>query len=264
MNQHGEFIWYELITTDPNGAEAFYTKILNWQVRDSGHPEMDYRLISAQKDVAGLMQMPDEACSAGMQSAWLGYILVEDVDASIDSILASGGQIQMPATDIPNVGRIAMLSDPQGAVFYIMKGIDDDMCHSIDPSELGQCCWNELSTSDPTAALDFYQSQFGWQKGESIPMGDQPDPYQLMHYATKRDDTGMGAVTKVMDENMPPVWTFYFNVADIDQAAELIGKNGGQVVMGPIEVPDEKFILLGIDPQGAHFALAGPRIGEEV
>jgi hypothetical protein len=257
MSQHGEFIWYELITTDPDAAEAFYCKILNWSARDSGYPEMDYRLISANTDVAGLMKMPDEACSAGMRPAWMGYILVNDVDDSIDAILAAGGQVQMPATDIPGVGRIAMLSDPQGAYFYIMSAADNDI-QSIDQSRLGQCCWNELSTTDQNAALDFYQKEFGWQKGEGMDMDGQ-GVYQLMHYAGKQENMGLGAIVDVMQEGMPPFWTFYFNVDDIDRAAEQIPSLGGQITMGPHEVPGDMFILLGIDPQGALFALIGPR-----
>ena len=108
-NKHGDFIWYELLTTDPDAAAVFYGSVLGWDVNDSGQAGMDYRLLSiGGSDIGGLMALPPDALEAGMRPIWLGYIGVEDVDVAIDGITAAGGTVHMPATDIPGVGRLAL------------------------------------------------------------------------------------------------------------------------------------------------------------
>lgn len=121
-NQQGDFLWYELITTDPDAASAFYGEILGWSTKRSIQPDMDYREFQvSQTSIGGMMAMP--ADSGDMRPGWLGYIAVDDVDATLVRVTAAGGTVHMPATDIPEVGRIAMVGDPQGAVFYVMTGI---------------------------------------------------------------------------------------------------------------------------------------------
>jgi predicted enzyme related to lactoylglutathione lyase len=111
--QHGSFVWYELLTSDPDAAAAFYGKVVGWTARDSGQEGMSYRLFDAgDGDVAGLMTIPPDAAEAGMRPGWLGYIGVADVDASVARAQAAGATVHVPPTDIPNVGRFSLLADP--------------------------------------------------------------------------------------------------------------------------------------------------------
>lgn len=156
VSKHGEFIWYELCTGDADGAQAFYSAVIGWHIAGSLTPGMDYRIVHATDDengervpVGALAQLSDEMKACGAQPVWLGYIAVDDVDASVNRIVAAGGAVSMPATDIADVGRIALVTDPQGAPFYLMRGIHDvpSAAFAADRPRVGHCAWNELASA---------------------------------------------------------------------------------------------------------------------
>ena len=124
MKQHGAFSWNELMTSDLDGAKAFYSKLFNWQLEDV-NMNMPYTLAKIDgKDAAGLMTIPPEA--EGMPAMWGGYVTVDDVDASAKQAEALGGKILMEARDIPDIGRFSVVADPQGAVLSIITYFDQD------------------------------------------------------------------------------------------------------------------------------------------
>jgi predicted enzyme related to lactoylglutathione lyase len=134
-NPHGSFVWYELLTTDAEAASRFYGEVIGWAARDAGVPGVSYRLFSNHgQDVAGHMSIP-EGAPAQMRPSWIGYVGVEDVDASVMAIAADGGRVHMPAMDMPGVGRMAMVSDPQGVPFYVMRGASDGESTSFSVTE---------------------------------------------------------------------------------------------------------------------------------
>ena len=258
-NKHGDFIWYELLTTDPDAAADFYGSVLGWEVNDSGQAGMDYRLLSiGDTNIGGMMALTSESLEAGMRPVWLGYIGVNDVDATIGAITAAGGTVRMPATDSPGVGRLALLADPQGAGFYVMRGAIEATSTAFSTTEPGHCSWNELSTSDLRAALDFYGARFGWEKGDVMDMGALGD-YQFITQGGRT----IGAMMARPPDSPPPMWTYYFRVSDIDAAAASARTGGAHILHGPCEVPGGDRILIGSDPQGALFALVGRRPGGE-
>lgn len=254
-NPHGDFIWYELLTTDADKAQSFYADVIGWTAADSGQEGMDYRILEANGDgVGGLMQLTQDMISGGGRPIWLGYISVENVDDTVAAISGGGGTIQMPAMDIPNVGRIAMVADPEGNPFYVMRGASEGASTAFSQSDVGHCAWNELSTRDQAVALSFYQRHFGWEKGDAMPMGEVGD-YQFI----VQNGMTIGAISPYIAEGGKTGWTYYFQVPDIDAAIEKIGSGGGRVVNGPHQVPGGTWIIIGVDPQGATFALIGAR-----
>jgi len=258
-NQHGDFIWYELLTDDADAAQAFYADVFGWTARGAGQPGMDYRLFEARDgEVGGLMPISDEMKAGGARPVWLGYIAVDDVDASVASITAAGGKAQMPAMDIPDVGRLAMMSDPQGAPFYVMRGASDRTSQAFAYNEprLGHCAWNELATTDRAAAIRFYAAQFGWQKDSEMDMGPA-GAYELLR---RRQGPGMfaGVMTKPPEIPMA-TWTYYFRVTDVDTAVSRTKAQGGRIIAEPSEIPGGEFAATAVDPQGAMFAFLGPR-----
>lgn len=259
--QHGSLIWYELITPDPDGAKTFYDAVVGWGIEPQPAGPMDYRMIrrSDGGNAGGVMRLSDDMAAHGGRPIWLGYICVDDVDATHAAITAEGGQVYMPATDMEGVGRIAMVSDPAGAPFYIMKPTPpadqpDAVSDVFSVDQPQHVRWNELSTSDPAGAIAFYQRHFGWKQEGSMPMGPLGD-YQFL----QRDGVAIGAVMPLMRPDARPQWTYYLGVEDIDRAAEAVRSGGGQIVQEPIEIPGGEYSLVGVDPQGASFGLVGPR-----
>jgi len=255
-NKHGDFIWYELLTSDADAAQHFYGDVVGWTFADSGQADVDYRIVNAgEHSVAGAMAITPEMAQHGAWPTWLGYIGVDDVDKCVESIGHGGGHVVMPAMDLPGVGRIAMVSDPQGAPFYVMRpaGEGESLAFAYDRPRVGHCAWNELITSDQDAAWHFYGVRFGWVKDGAMDMGPMGSYEFIRHGAM------LGAIMKGTPDMGPPHWNQYFRVADIDAACAAIGAGGGQVIHGPIEIPGGDFSLNAIDPQGAHFGLVGTR-----
>lgn len=261
-NQHGDFVWYELITSDPDAASAFYGPMLGWSVADSGMPDFDYRIASTgEAPIAGIMR-PLEGAS--LPPAWLGYIGVDDVDATVAAIREAGGAVHMEPWDLPGVGRLAFVADPQGALFYVMKGesSQESLAFSYDKQRPGHCAWNELATSDPAGAMNFYCARFGWAKDGEMDMGPM-GAYEFLRHAGRAPAGSMDGMLGAMwpkPAQMPVcAWSFYFRVPDIDAAVAHIKSNGGSLFQDPMEVPGGDFALNGTDPQGAHFSLVGAR-----
>ena len=182
---------------------------------------------------------------------WLGYINVADVDTTVSQIEQRGGRTLMPANDIPDVGRIAMVADPQGAAFYVMKPIpptDDPDARSdvFSPTEVQRCAWNELLTTDLATAKKFYTELFGWTLGDTMPMGDM-GVYQFV----EQDGTMIGAM--FAPPGRQPAWRFCFRVESLEKSIEAINAGGGEILFGPTEVPGGGRIVQANDPQGAFF-----------
>lgn len=254
---HGAFVWYELIAADIAAAANFYKAAFGWETRNAGVAGIDYRIFQLDgKDVAGLMSQPEPMRAAGAPPAWFGYVAVRSVDTAAKKIAAKGGKIYREPTDIPDIGRFAMVCDPQGALLYLFKPktSSEHRGEHPAPDAPGHVGWHELMAGDLDTAFPFYADLFGWKKADAIDMGAM-GTYQL--FANGKQTLG-GMMTK--PATVPrPYWGYYFNVSGIDSAARRVAAAGGHVINGPMEVPGGMWILHGIDPQGAFFALVGPK-----
>lgn len=257
-NPEGDFIWYELMTPDPEGSKAFYDAVVGWNIGEGAAEYNGYRMINTSDGsfAGGVLPLTAEMQQHGARPTWLGYLHVSDVDRKIADIEAVGGKALLPATDIPNVGRIAMAADPQGAPFYVMKpippaGKENEPSTVFSSDQQGRCGWNELNTSDPVAARRFYGEQFGWGTDDFMDMGEHGQ-YRFIDHQGLR----LGAISGLMPGQQPH-WRFYFRVPSIAKAKETAEAKGGSIAMGPMEVPTGDYIVIGTDPQGAEFALVG-------
>lgn len=253
---HGTPCWYELGTTDLEAAGRFYGDVLGWSVADSGMPGMAYHLATATDGgmVAGMMSV------AGQQGPpppnWCIYIAVDDADATAAAITERGGAIVVPPADIPGTGRFAICADPQGAVFGILQPLPMDTPPStfaFDQSAAGHGNWHELMSSDPAAGFAFYSGLFGWTEDEAMDMGEM-GTYQLFQ------DKGRQIGGMMRLQNLPhSSWLPYFGVDGVDATLQRITAGGGTVHNGPDEVPGGGWVAAATDPQGAWFAVVGPR-----
>jgi uncharacterized protein len=249
--KQGDFVWYELATTDQAAAVRFYEAVTGaWDVVDSGLPGMDYRIANVgTRGLAGIMPILPEM--AGQSPSWRGYIGVDDVDAMAERLKEAGGAVHFGPDDIPMVGRFAVCTDPQGALFMIFKGAGEPQ-PDLDPMQPGAIGWHELYSSDWEAGWPFYAGLFGWEKAMAVDMGDM-GTYQTFNI-NGRHAGGMMNVP-----GCPTFWAYYITVDDIDAAAQRITDNGGEIVTGPHEVPGGAWIVQARDPQGAAFAMSGPK-----
>jgi len=263
-NPKGSFIWYELMTPDPDGAAAFYGAVADWRISGHSDPQaggIDYRLITRPDGGSGggVLKLSQDMLAHGAHPCWLGYLHVSDVDAEAAAIQAEGGKVLMPAADLP-VGRIAMVTDPQGVPIYIMKptappGMEGMKSDVYDRNAVGHVSWNELFTTDLEAAKAFYARHFDFEFNSSMPMGPMGDYCFIDHHGE-----GIGAVMQKPPHVPVAGWNYYIRVADIDKSAAAVAANGGKVLNGPMEVPGGDWAMNGMDPQGAAFSLVGKKV----
>lgn len=248
---NGRFVWYELMTTDVDAARAFYTEIVGWKT--TSVPEMDYEMWDAgDQQVGGLMKLTDEARAQGVPPNWLAFVQVEDIDATVKKAERLGAKVVVPGTDIPNIGRFAVLADPQGAVFALYRS-NTPHDTSPNPRKVGHFGWAELNTTDWEAAWRFYAELFGWKNTETMDMGPEFGPYFMFGVDQGESLGAMSNAAGMM--KMPPSWLHYVRVPDVDAAVKQIEQKGGKVLNGPMDVPGGDRVAQCMDPQGAMFAI---------
>ena len=261
----GTPIWYELMTNDPAKVGAFYDAVLGWTVAEDGDTLPNgakYGMIQRADggQAGGVLTLSSEMCEHGARPVWLTYFHVPDVDASVAKAQDMGASVQMPPMTMDGVGRMAMLADPQGAHFYVMTPMPPDGSDPgagsavFSPDAVGQCAWNELNTDGADEQESFYTSLFDWDVTGQMPMPDN-HTYKFVNDG----DTPLGAIGSMKPEGVPSHWLPYFRVADIDAAKAAVEANGGTVMMGPMEVPGDDYIVVGSDPDGAPLGLVGRR-----
>ena len=251
---HGSFVWYELITTDIECAKAFYPRVLGWGTQDVSMPSMAYSLFTlGEASVSGLMGLPAGADKIGAKPRWIGYVEVDDVDATAALINQLKGAVHVPPTNFYNFSRFAVVADPQAASFGLISWLRPVQLPKAEANVPGSIAWHELLAADREKAFAFYGSLFGWQKAEA-----RVGPRGTYQFFSAGQQTIGGIVTKPRTVSMPS-WVYYFNVGDIDAAVQRVKIGGGQVLEGPIEVPGGSWIIQCLDPQGAIFALVGTR-----
>ena len=258
----GGFIWYELMTPDPAASKKFYDAVVGWNIGvNSVAPGIEYRMIGRSDggNAGGVLTLTDEMRQGGARPIWLGYLHTSDVDAKVDAIKADGGKVMMEPWDQPGVGRLAMVTGPEGAPFYLMDPIppQGDPNAKSDVFSVDQpqrVRWNELWSSDPIGSIDFYERRFGWAQAGDMDMGEM-GKYRFVQH----DGVNIGAVMQTMPDMPQSMWNFYVGVDDIDRAAQAVRTGGGNIVNGPMEIPGGEYALNGVDPQGALFGLVGPR-----
>jgi uncharacterized protein len=247
----GTFSWADLSTSDPEAAKAFYGGLFGWAADDMPAGEgVVYSMMSLDgKYVAGLGPQPDGQREAGVPPLWNSYVTVESADASAALAADLGGTVHAGPFDVVDAGRMAVITDPQGAFFMIWEKrarIGADLVNAP-----GALCWNELATTDPAAAGEFYAALLGWQV---TPMEDMP----MTYFVIMNGEQSNGGITE-LSPGPPPHWLVYFATEDIDAGLAKVGELGGTKLSGPHDIGIAKFAVV-TDPQGAVFALYAGRL----
>jgi predicted enzyme related to lactoylglutathione lyase len=255
-NTPGDLVWYELLTSDPKAAIRFYADVVGWttQVWQGA----DYTMwVGSHGPLGGVSVLPEAAKTMGAPPYWQANVQVANIEETIAKVKQLGGQIYH-TEDVPDVGRIAVIADPQGAVIAVFQPKGSMDAH--DRAKAGEFSWHELYTTDHESAFAFYQQICGWQKLDEFDMGPM-GKYLLWG---KDGKTLGGMMTKPKDmktpdgRDVPPSWMYYVTTDDLDAALDRARAAGAKVLNGPMPVPGGQRIVQLLDPQGAAFALVTP------
>jgi predicted enzyme related to lactoylglutathione lyase len=251
MSSFGTFVWYDLMTTDPASARAFYLAVVgNWTLTPFG--DTDYKMWTVDgTPIGGVNQLPDDVEA---RPHWVGYVHVPNVDDGLARVVELGGRSLM-RENMEGVGIIGVFTDPQGGVLSMFQPDGDA---TADPAGPGYIGWHELASSDLDAAWTFYSQLFGWVVTTSMDMGPG-GTYQMYGQAGASPGSSLGGMYNKSD--MPATtWCYYISVDDLDAALDRVKGHGGTVINGPMDVPGGDRVAQCTDPQGGVFALheSGP------
>ena len=246
-HEPGTFCWVELGTTDAEAAKRFYTALFGWTFEDRPADGWTYTILrKGGKDAAALYQLGPQ--QPGARPAWTSYVRVENTDDAVAHARELGATIRMGSYDAGEHGRMAVIEDPTGAVFSIWEPKGNPGVGVIN--EPGAFCWQELYTSDPPGAADFYSGLFGWKReARHMDFGD----YVIFEQGGQMI-AGMMRTPKEWGP-VPPHWLLYFAVDDCDRTVEKAKSLGANVTLEPMDVETVGRFALLTDPQGAAFAL---------
>ncbi len=239
--------WIDVTAPDLDAAAAFYGGLFGWEAQETSRPEESggYRMFTlGGREVAGLGPLQD----GGPPPMWTTYVTVTDADATAATATANGGTVFMPPFDVLDVGRMAVIADPQGAVFCLWEPRAHPGARTVN--EPGSLIWNELAVRETGAEISFYEAVFGW--------GHETAPFGGVEYTTWTLDGAPVAGMIRMDENwpaeVPPHWLVYLAVADADAVCARATELGGAVPVPVKEIEIGRFAVLS-DPGGAVFGV---------
>jgi predicted enzyme related to lactoylglutathione lyase len=238
----GKSVWFDLMTPEPLAAGAFYAA-LGFGVQPWEGP-MNYTMFTSGAEAfGGVMELPKEALDHGAPPHWLGYVGVDDLDASLAKAAALGARVMRGAAEIPGTGRFAILTDPTGAVLALFQ--------SANPggADLKAVAWVELSSTDPARAMAFYADLFGWVPTEAMDLGPM-GTYQMFGTA----EHSFGGLQKSPPQLPASAWSYYFAVDAAQARVDAAKAAGATVLYGLQEVPGGHTAML-VDPQGAAFGI---------
>jgi predicted enzyme related to lactoylglutathione lyase len=246
----GSFCWFELATTDQNAAKKFYTSLFGWSVDDSPMgPDDFYSMFKLDGHQTGAAYtMRKEQRAQGVPPHWMLYIAVADADQAVSKTAQLGGTVLAPAFDVMDVGRMAVIQDPTGAIFSVWQAKKNQgvTIGGVDNT----VCWADLSTPDPGRAKNFYSGLFAWELTTS-----PNDPSGYLHIKNGEHFIGGIPPAEHRDKHIPPHWLLYFQVADAKAATDKATQLGAKILMPLMTMEKVGTWSIVADPQGAVFAL---------
>ncbi len=249
----GTFNWPELATSDPVAAKKFYGSLFGWQIEDQDMgPNGTYTLFKLKGlDVAACYQLMPDMVKMGVPPNWAAYVTVESADASAEKSKALGGQVVMGPFDVKDYGRMAVISDPQGAMFCVWE--PRKHIGVLILNEPGSLAWTQLNAKDPEGAKKFYPALLGWKvQDDAMPAAMGGGSYTTW---LKADGPAGGMMGMPKEAPAPPHWLSYFAVANVDESAAKAASLGGLTYVPPTDIPGMGRFAVLADPQGAAFAL---------
>jgi predicted enzyme related to lactoylglutathione lyase len=244
----GRFVWHELATTDVNKSGAFYAELFGWKATEESMGPTTYTILkNGETQVGGITALTP---AEHTPPHWRMYCSVTDVDAAAKKAAELGGKVVLPPTDIPTIGRFAVVVDPQGAVLlpFLPSQPADAMPELEGPPPVGTFCWDELLTTDPAKAADFYKAIYGWTISEQ-------DMGGMTYRVLKRGERMAGGIMKLPMPGIPPHWGTYVAVAKVEETVKRVESLKAKVVVPPSDIPGMGRFATFTDPLGATLSV---------
>ena len=252
----GKIIWRDLLTNDPAASQQFYGELFGWEFESVGtasnlKSNSSYTLIRHNGKLIGGMIDTLALNNRDDISQWVVLMSVEDIDASVEAVTASGGKIMTPPTDLQSRGRIAVIRDVEGALLGLLETRDGDPRDS-EP-EVDGFLWDELWTSDVQSADAFYNKVAGLTK-DTVDIDGRQDTAPTYSLLKAGDTPRAGIMLNPLD-GLDPVWVSYIRVESPAAITSRVAELGGRVIVeaGPRPVGGEVAFIAG--PSGAGIAL---------
>jgi uncharacterized protein len=238
----GTFCWVDLMAADQDAAKRFYASLFGWEYQDFPIGEGTFYSLALLdgKPVAAVTPLAGE----GIPPHWNCYVSVEDADAAAARAQELGATVLLPAGDVGESGRLAMIRDPQGAILGLWQPGGHFGAGLVNVP--GALSWNDVLSPDVEASAVFYRALFGWDIAEIPGAGGQ-------YWSIANGEIKNGGMMPVPPGGHP-AWNLYFAVEDTEAAMARAGELGGQIVMGPMAVPGGRFAIVR-DPQNAVFSV---------
>lgn len=250
---HGRYLWHQFHALDVDKALEFYHEVCGWTVSTMDVPGGSDRYTTFSRGdtgIGGVMPIPAEQARAGAEARWVSYIGSDDAATTCRDAIALGGTQLGPLTDIPTIGKMAVLADPEGAEFAVITPYPAGTPEQA-PVE-GDFAWHEMAADDPEASFTFYERLFGWERKHAMDMGSD-GVYQMYG----RGPFTYGGFMRRSTGMPPAAWNCYVRVPDLDASLEKLQLLGGRVLIGTHEVPNDDRILIAVDNQDAVISLVG-------
>lgn len=247
----GRWVWMELVTEDPVKARHFYGQVFGWTFEDFEQGEQTYVLIrSGDRPVGGILQRRKEP-EADRSAQWIGMLSVPDVEQATAHAADAGATTLIPPGKLRGRGTVAVLSDPEGALFAIIRTDAGDPADSFPP--VNSWLWMELWARDAPGMSAFYEDIGGYtvtRPGQQARRGDRPE-YHLV-----ADGYARAGIVEMKRQDLPSAWLPYVRVADLRQTLDRVRSAGGDVLIEPDPDIRAGRIAVIVDPQGAAFGIA--------
>jgi predicted enzyme related to lactoylglutathione lyase len=202
------------------------------------------------QDVAGLYEMSGPQFE-GVPPHWATYVWHDDVDAAVVKAKALGAEVLGGPFDVPGVGRMAVLKDPQGAVVQLLHGTETECAQVVDSSP-GSFCWSELLTTDTEGAESFYTNLVGWS---ATTQEMAPGMAYTSFLQGERSVGGMMRMEGEQWRGVPPHWMNYVSVDSVDTVVAKAAELGGNVIVPLTDIPGVGRFSTLQDPTGAAFSV---------
>jgi uncharacterized protein len=235
----GKFVWHEQVSDDPGQAKSFYTQLFGWGTEVFKPGEIDYTMILSGDSTHGGFS---KAMEGAPPPHWLSHVAVENLDETIEKAKSADGKVAAGPFDMEDVGRMAILVDPQGAYISAYQS------HGDGSGAAGVFVWDELGTTDADGAQRFYESVFGWTTKD---MGEDFGGYRIFH----RGEEQVAGLMQNPDPSIPAMWTPYVGVEDTDATCKKATELGAETIVEPMDVPTVGRFAILKDPQGAVFGI---------